>query len=257
MIAGFTAIIVLIEAPVLTRPQSSSCNARREQGVITPLVPLRRDRDDRERASIRLIFNDNNNINSDESLSNLKIIYDCYPQLAKLFQVANTDKTTVALSKYKVLKKKKVRKANCSGDLRVPPVKSWFTRIGTPFVDAPFCSSKRVFFSWFLRTHAHHWHLNTKTSLADRSEERRLCSRVRETRRSAIVADYRTKNSLRFLGQYSVSRREITPSLSGDNPFNNHTCTKLTTHGKNLFDSSKRYVATKTASFQLQKWNTS
>ena len=45
MIAGFTAIIVLIEAPVLTRPQSSSCNARREQGVITPLAPLRRDRE--------------------------------------------------------------------------------------------------------------------------------------------------------------------------------------------------------------------
>ena len=132
MIAGFIAIIVLIEAPVsdfvltpvFTRAQSSLHNTRREQGVITPLAPLRRDRDDRERASIRLIFNDNNNINSDESLSNLKIIYDCYPQLAKLFQVANTDKTTVALSKYKVLKKKKVRKANCSGDLRVPPVKS-------------------------------------------------------------------------------------------------------------------------------------
>ena len=45
MIADFIAIIVLIEAPVLTRPQSSSCNARREQGVITPLAPLRRDRE--------------------------------------------------------------------------------------------------------------------------------------------------------------------------------------------------------------------
>ena len=52
MIAGFIAIIVLIEAPVfdsvltpvLTRPQSSSRNAQREQGVITPLAPLRRDR---------------------------------------------------------------------------------------------------------------------------------------------------------------------------------------------------------------------
>ena len=84
MIAGFIAIIVLIEAsvsdfvltPVFTRPQSSLHNTRREQGVITPLAPLRRDRDDRGRGSIRLIFNNNNNINSDDSLSNLKIIYD-------------------------------------------------------------------------------------------------------------------------------------------------------------------------------------
>ena len=53
MIAGFIAIIVLIEAPVfdsvltpvLTRPQSSSRNARREQGVIRPLAPRRRDRE--------------------------------------------------------------------------------------------------------------------------------------------------------------------------------------------------------------------
>ena len=83
MIAGFIVIIVLIEAPVsdfvltpvLTRPQSSLHNTRREQGVITPLAPLRRDRDDRGRGSIRLIFNNNNN-NSDNSLSNLKIIYD-------------------------------------------------------------------------------------------------------------------------------------------------------------------------------------
>ena len=52
MIAGFIAIIVLIEAPVfdsvltpvLTRPQSSR-NAQREQWVITPLGPLRRDRE--------------------------------------------------------------------------------------------------------------------------------------------------------------------------------------------------------------------
>ena len=52
MIAGFIAIIVLIEAPVfdsvltpvLTRPQSSR-NAQREHGVITPLAPLRRDRE--------------------------------------------------------------------------------------------------------------------------------------------------------------------------------------------------------------------
>ena len=51
MIAGFIVIIVLIEAPVsdsvltpvFTRPQSSLHNTRREQGVITPLVPLRRD----------------------------------------------------------------------------------------------------------------------------------------------------------------------------------------------------------------------
>ena len=53
MIAGFIAIIVLIEAPisdfvltpVFTRPQSSLHNTRREQGVITPLAPLRRDRE--------------------------------------------------------------------------------------------------------------------------------------------------------------------------------------------------------------------
>ena len=53
MIAGFIVIIVLIEAPVsdfvltpvFTRPQSSLHNTRREQGVITPLAPLRRDRD--------------------------------------------------------------------------------------------------------------------------------------------------------------------------------------------------------------------
>ena len=84
MIAGFITVIVLIEAPVFdsvltpvfTRPQSSLHNTRREQGVITPLAPLRRDRDDRGRGNIRLIFN-NNNINSDNSLSNLKIIYDC------------------------------------------------------------------------------------------------------------------------------------------------------------------------------------
>ena len=74
MIAGFIAIIVLMT--VFTRPQSSLHNTRREQGVITPLAPLRRDRDDRERGSIRLIFNNNNNINSDNTLSNLKIIYD-------------------------------------------------------------------------------------------------------------------------------------------------------------------------------------
>ena len=53
MIAGFIVIIVLIEAPVsdsvltpvFTRPQSSLHNTRREQGVITPLAPLRRDRE--------------------------------------------------------------------------------------------------------------------------------------------------------------------------------------------------------------------
>ena len=53
MIAGFMVIIVLIEAPVfdsvltpvLTRPQSFSRNTRREQGVITPLGPPRRDRE--------------------------------------------------------------------------------------------------------------------------------------------------------------------------------------------------------------------
>ena len=53
MIAGFIAIIVLIEAsvydfvltPVFTRPRSSLHNTRREQGVITPLAPLRRDRE--------------------------------------------------------------------------------------------------------------------------------------------------------------------------------------------------------------------
>ena len=64
MIAGFIAIIVLIEAPVsdsvltpvFTRPQSSLHNTRREQGVITPLAPLRGDRDDQGRGSIRLIF---------------------------------------------------------------------------------------------------------------------------------------------------------------------------------------------------------
>ena len=64
MIAGFIVIIVLIEAPVsdsvltpvFTRPQSSLHNTRREQGVITPLAPLRRDRDDQGRGSIRLIF---------------------------------------------------------------------------------------------------------------------------------------------------------------------------------------------------------
>ena len=54
MIAGFIAIIVLIEAPVLTRPQSSSCNARREQGVITPLAPLRRDRETETRGALRI-----------------------------------------------------------------------------------------------------------------------------------------------------------------------------------------------------------
>ena len=64
MIAGFIVIIVLIEAsvsgfvltPVFTRAQSSLHNTRREQGVITPLAPLRRDRDDQGRDSIRLIF---------------------------------------------------------------------------------------------------------------------------------------------------------------------------------------------------------
>ena len=85
MVAGFIAIIVLIEAsvsdsvltPVFTRAQSSLHNTRREQRVITPLAPLRRDRDDRGRGSIRLIFNNNNNNNnSDNSLSNLKITYD-------------------------------------------------------------------------------------------------------------------------------------------------------------------------------------
>ena len=84
MIAGFITVIVLIEAPVfgsvltpvLNCPQSSSRNAWREQVVITPLGPRRRDRDDRERGSIRLFFNNNNNIKSDNSLSNLKIIYD-------------------------------------------------------------------------------------------------------------------------------------------------------------------------------------
>ena len=53
MIAGFIAIIVLIEAPVsdfiltpvFTRLQSSLHNTRREQVVITPLAPLRRDRE--------------------------------------------------------------------------------------------------------------------------------------------------------------------------------------------------------------------
>ena len=53
MIAGFIVIIDLIEAPVsdsvltpvFTRPQSSLHNTRREQGVITPLAPLRRDRE--------------------------------------------------------------------------------------------------------------------------------------------------------------------------------------------------------------------
>ena len=53
MIAGFIAIIVLIEAPVFgsvltpvfTRPRSSLHNTWREHGVITPLAPLRRDRE--------------------------------------------------------------------------------------------------------------------------------------------------------------------------------------------------------------------
>ena len=53
MIAAFIAIIVLIEAPIsdfvltpiFTRPQSSLHNTQREQGVITPLAPLRRDRE--------------------------------------------------------------------------------------------------------------------------------------------------------------------------------------------------------------------
>ena len=84
MIVGFITVIVLIEAPVFgfvltpvfTRAKSSLHNTRREQGVITPLAPLRRDRHDRGRGSIRLIFNKNNNINSDDSLPNLKIIYD-------------------------------------------------------------------------------------------------------------------------------------------------------------------------------------
>ena len=86
MIAGFITVIVLIEAPVfdsvltpvLNCPQSSSRNAWREHGVITPQCATeerQRDRDDRGRGSIRLIFN-NNNIKSDDSLSNLKIIYD-------------------------------------------------------------------------------------------------------------------------------------------------------------------------------------
>ena len=95
--------------------------------------------------------------------------------------------------------------------LRVLPVQSWLTR--------PFSSSKRVS-SWSHRTRVHHWHLNTKTPLADRSDERRLCSRVRETRRSAISLVQMTKKSLRFLGEYSVSPRKTTPSLSGDNSFN-------------------------------------
>lgn len=53
MIAGFITVIVLIEAPifvsvltpVLNCPQSSSRHAWREHGVITPLAPLRRDRE--------------------------------------------------------------------------------------------------------------------------------------------------------------------------------------------------------------------
>ena len=87
MIAGFITVIVLIKAPVfdsvltpvLNCPQSSSRNAWREHGVITPQCATKerqRDRDDRGRGSIRLIFNNNNNINSDDSSSNLKIIYD-------------------------------------------------------------------------------------------------------------------------------------------------------------------------------------
>ena len=53
MIAGFITVIVLIEAPVFgsvltsvfTRAQSSLHNTRWEQVVITPLAPLRRDRE--------------------------------------------------------------------------------------------------------------------------------------------------------------------------------------------------------------------
>ena len=53
MIVGFITVIVLIEAPVFgfvltpvfTRAKSSLHNTRREQGVITPLAPLRRDRE--------------------------------------------------------------------------------------------------------------------------------------------------------------------------------------------------------------------
>ena len=149
-----------------------------------------------------------------------------------------------------------MRKADCSGDLRVPPVQSWSTRIGAPFVDMPFCSSKE-FFSWSHRTHAHHWHLNTKTSLADRSEERRLCSQVRETRRSAVSLVQMTKKIvfLSLVSTVSVRAKSHPVYLAIIHSIN-YTGTKLTTRGKNLFDSSKRYVATKTALFQLQKWNT-
>ena len=87
MIAGFITVIVLIEAPifvsvltpVLNCPQSSSRHAWREHGGDhTPCATKerQRDRDDRGRGSIRSIFNNNNNINSDNSISNLKIIYD-------------------------------------------------------------------------------------------------------------------------------------------------------------------------------------
>ena len=62
MIEGFIAIIVLIEAsvsdfvltPVFTRAQSSLHNTRREQVVITPLAPLRRDRETETRGGLRI-----------------------------------------------------------------------------------------------------------------------------------------------------------------------------------------------------------
>ena len=62
MIEGFIAIIVLIEAsvsdfvltPVFTRAQSSLHNTRREHGVITPLAPLRRDRETETRGALRI-----------------------------------------------------------------------------------------------------------------------------------------------------------------------------------------------------------
>ena len=139
-------------------------------------------------------------------------------------------------------------KANCSGDLRVPPVERWSTKIGTPFVDTPFSSSKRVS-SWSHRTRTHHWHLDTKTSLADRSEERRLCSQVRETRRSAVSLVQMTKKIV-FLSLVSTVsvRAKSRPVYLAIIHSINYTGTKLTTRGKNLFDSSKRYVATKKAS---------
>ena len=105
-------------------------------------------------------------------------------------------------------------------------------------MDAPSSTSNELLLD--LTGHVHTTDiLISKTPVADKSEEKRLCSQVKGNQTNiSLVQMIKKLSSFPLVSTVSVGAKSHPVYLAIIHSID-YTCTKLTTHGKNLFDSSK------------------